>query len=84
MGLIRPGVPKTYVVALKKRLGIGSFVETGTFSDRTAPWAAKHLAQVVTIELSEPWMAQEICNSSQAQCSGGLVQSSAPLASSSG
>ncbi len=53
MGLIHFGVPENIALFLKKRLGLKTFVETGTFSGVTAAWASQHFERVYTIEASE-------------------------------
>ncbi len=53
MGLINWGAPENYVLALKDAMDIPCFVETGTFRGATTCWAARHFAEVYTIELSE-------------------------------
>jgi len=57
MGLHRMGPPEDLILALKGRLGLDDFVETGTFRGDTAAWAARHFARVTTIELSPAYLA---------------------------
>lgn len=52
MGLYHMGPPAALVLALQQRLGLGDFVETGTYRGDTAAWAAGHFPRVTTIELS--------------------------------
>ena len=57
MGIVRWGPPEDLLVALRQRLGIDTFVETGTFEGRTAQWAAGVFRNVKTVELSERMFA---------------------------
>jgi hypothetical protein len=52
MGIVRMGPPQELVLALRDRMGLSHFVETGTFRGDTAAWAAAHFARVTTLELS--------------------------------
>jgi hypothetical protein len=47
MELINFGVPGEYVEVLRVAFGITCFVETGTFSGRTANWASERFERVV-------------------------------------
>jgi hypothetical protein len=51
------GPPEALVLALQQRLGLGDFVETGTYRGATAAWAAGHFPRVTTIELSPTYCA---------------------------
>lgn len=51
------GPPQDLILALQARMGLGQFVETGTFRGDTAAWAAGHFRHVVTIELSPEYHA---------------------------
>ena len=53
MGLINFGIPKDFVLFLKKMYKIENFIETGTYKGETAKWAAQTFNNVVTIENSE-------------------------------
>lgn len=53
MGLVHPGVPREYVIALRDAFGIRCFVETGTYHGDTTAWAATQFERVYTIELSD-------------------------------
>ena len=57
MALHRMGPPEALVLALQQRLGLGDFVETGTYQGDTAAWAARHFARVTTIELAPGYHA---------------------------
>jgi len=46
------GPPEDLVLELQRRLDARFFIETGTFAGGTAAWAARHFAEVVTIEAS--------------------------------
>lgn len=52
MGLVYMGPPHDLALRLRFALGIGHFIETGTFEGRTAAWAAEHFERVTTIEYS--------------------------------
>ena len=41
-----------FVLALRDRLGLQHFVETGAFLGATARWASQHFAVVTTIEIN--------------------------------
>lgn len=47
-------IPKELVLALRRRLTITAFIETGTYKAQTALWAAEHFEQVYTIEAHLP------------------------------
>ena len=51
------GPPTGLILALQERMGLGDFVETGTFRGDTAAWAAGHFSRVATIELSPVYHA---------------------------
>lgn len=51
------GPPEALLLALKARLRLDDFVETGTYRGDTAAWAAAHFARVATIELSPEYHA---------------------------
>jgi hypothetical protein len=51
------GPPEALIMALQQRLGLGDFVETGTYRGDTAAWAAGHFPRVTTIELSPAYCA---------------------------
>ncbi len=51
------GPPQDLILALQDRMGLGHFVETGTFRGDTAAWAGGHFRHVVTIELSPDYHA---------------------------
>jgi hypothetical protein len=53
MGLVRGGPPEELVDALRRRFGITTFVETGTYEGVTTEWAAARFARVVTVELAD-------------------------------
>ncbi len=46
------GPPADLILALRQRLQVQDFVETGTYRGDTAAWAAEHFTLVATIELS--------------------------------
>lgn len=51
------GPPETLILALQERLGVQSFIETGTYRGDTAAWAARYFRKVVTAELSPDFYA---------------------------
>jgi hypothetical protein len=57
MGQYRMGPPEALILALQRRLGLGDFIETGTYRGDTAAWAAGHFARVTTIELAPAYHA---------------------------
>lgn len=52
------GPPETLVLAIRERLRIQNFVETGTYRGDTAAWASRHFPHVFTIELSPVFYAE--------------------------
>lgn len=54
------GPPEALILALRDRMGLGDFVETGTFRGDTAAWAGGHFRRVVTIELSPDYHAAAV------------------------
>lgn len=58
MGIVHPGAPRDYVLALRDAFDIRCFVETGTYHGETAVWAAAQFDRVYTIELSEELYAR--------------------------
>lgn len=55
MGAIHRGIPQQLALQLARAHGLKYFVETGTFTGRTANWAASNFNKVATIELSLKW-----------------------------
>lgn len=60
MGFHRMGPPQDLILALKARMGVGEFIETGTYRGDTAAWAAGHFSRVTTIELSPEFHAAAV------------------------
>ena len=46
-----------FVLALRDRLGLQHFIETGAFLGATARWASQHFAHVTTIEINPTFHA---------------------------
>jgi len=53
VGNLRSGPPDDLVLSLRKALGIRYFIETGTFTGKTAEWAARCFQRVYTVEFSQ-------------------------------
>lgn len=53
MGIVRVGPPNELILQLGHEYDLKDFIETGTFTGKTALWAAAHFDRVVTIENSE-------------------------------
>jgi len=51
------GVPEDAVLALKIKLHLSAFIETGTYGGDSAMWAAENFDKVITIELSKSFHA---------------------------
>lgn len=68
MGSIRPitnhritcTIPKNFVLTLKDKCNIKTFIETGTYSGDTSSWAADHFEKVITIEASEKYYNESL------------------------
>lgn len=54
------GPPTDVILALRPRMQIEEFVETGTYRGETTAWAAEHFARVTTIELSPKFHAAAV------------------------
>lgn len=54
------GPPVALILALKEKLRLDDFVETGTYRGDTAEWASEHFARVATVELSPEYYAAAV------------------------
>ena len=60
MGLYHKGIPENRALALARKHGIDTLVETGTQVGRTAVWAARHFKKVITIEVDEGYFGRTV------------------------
>ncbi|MGC8483591.1 MAG: hypothetical protein ACP5OE_08115 [Thermodesulfobium sp.] len=79
MGSIFNGAPRTLIEEISKRVGINTFIETGTYYGETAIWATKHFQNVYSIEASEKYFEMASRKYSQVQNLHLLLGNSASL-----
>ena len=53
MGVIHAGAPREFILSVREKFGLQTFVECGTLHGATADWAAKHFKRVITVEFSK-------------------------------